>query len=92
MSYIHRNPLLFLPYFRASHPRAKHIAASIKDDQVRICAWAERALPILNTETPRRIERYTFNRFTQRTSRETREIANAGVQGDDAKAASGWYG
>jgi hypothetical protein len=88
MSYIHKT-LLFLPDFVAPDPRAKHIAAAIKNDQVRICAWAERAFPILNTETPRRIKRHAFNRFAQRTSRETREVADAGVQGDDAKAASG---
>ncbi len=57
-------PLLFLPDFLAPDPRAEHIAAAIKNDQVRICAWAERALPILNAETPRRSKRHAFDRFT----------------------------
>ena len=80
MSYTHTHrTLLFLPDFLAPDPRAKHIATAIKNDQVRICAWAERAFPTLNTETQRRIERHGFNRFTQRTSCETREVANAAV-------------
>jgi hypothetical protein len=56
--------LHFVPDLFAPDPRAKHIAAAIKNDQVCVCARAERALPILNPETPRRIERHTFNRFT----------------------------
>jgi hypothetical protein len=83
--------LLFLPDFLAPDPCAEHIAAAIKNDQVCVCAGAERALPILNPETPRRIERHTFDRFTQRTSREAREVADAGVQGDDAEAANERY-
>jgi len=80
MSYTHRSLLfLFLPNFPAPDPRAKHIAAAIKNDQVRISAWAERAFPIFDTETPRRIECHAFDRFTQRTSRETRKVADAGV-------------
>jgi len=78
MPYIHRT-LLFLPDFLAPDPGAQHIATAIKNNQVRICAWAKRAFPILNTETPRRIKRHAFNRFTQRTSRETRKVADASV-------------
>lgn len=81
-------PSLFLPDFLSPDPRTEHIAAAIKNDQVCICAGAKRALPTLNAETPRRIECHTFNRFTQRTSREAREVADAGVQGDDAEAAN----
>ncbi len=63
-------PLLFLPYFHSPDPRAEYAAAAIKNDQVRICAWVERALPILNAETPRGIVCRAFNCLTQRTPRE----------------------
>ena len=78
--------LIFLPDFPASDPCAEHITTVIKNDQVCVCAGAERALPVFNAETPRRIECHAFNRFTQRTSREAREVADASVQSDDAEA------
>jgi hypothetical protein len=81
--------LLFLPDFPASDPCGEHITTVIKNDQVCVCAGAECALPVFNAETPRRIGRHAFNRFTQRTPREAREVADAGVQGDDTKEAYG---
>ena len=83
------NPLLFLPDFLALHPCAEHIPGAIKNDQVRVHAWPEGSLPILNTEAPRRIRRHAFNRFAQRTPGETRKVTDAGVKGDDTASQVG---
>jgi hypothetical protein len=76
----------FLPHFLSLDPCAEHIPAPIKNDQVRIRPRPEGSLPIINAKAARRIERHTFNRFTQRTTREPRKVADAAVEGDDAEA------
>ena len=61
-------------FFRTFFPSTcdEHIPAEIKNDQVRIRPGSKRALPILKPEghaalRPHRIDRHTFDCFTQRT-------------------------
>jgi hypothetical protein len=79
-------PSFFLPHFLSLNPCTEHIPAPIKNDQVRIRPRPEGSLPIINAKAARRIERHTFNRLTQRTTREPRKVPDAAVEGDDTEA------
>ena len=83
-------PLLFLLDFLASDPCTEHIAAAIKDDQVCVCAGPECALPILNAKTPRRIERHTFDCFTERTPRKHEKLRTHMSRVMMLKASKNW--
>ena len=80
------NPFFLLPDFLSLHPCAEHVPAAIKNDQVSVRARSKRSFPILDAKAPRRIESHAFYRFTQGTSREPREVPDAGVEGDNARA------
>ncbi|KAH9954997.1 hypothetical protein BC827DRAFT_1239295, partial [Russula dissimulans] len=58
----------------------------MQNHQVRVRAWAKHAFLIPNTEASRWIERNAFNRLTQRTPRETRKAAVAGIQRDNVES------
>jgi len=61
-------------------------ARSDQERPVRVCSGPKRAFPILNTKAPRRIDRQTFNCFTQRVLHEPGKGADAHVEGDDIEA------
>ena len=84
--------LILLPNFLAPYPSTEHIATTIEEDEVCISAGAERALPILDAKAPRGVESRTFDRLTQRTSREAREVADTSVQSDNAEASESRHG
>ena len=107
---------MFPPDLLSVYPGTEDIALSIHHDEVSVRAWAERALAILDIQTPvtrrtrvvnkvvlqykrgkkrglehkerrnslRWVISSTLDSLTKRATRETREVAHTGVEGDYA--------